>query len=185
MAERLPPGVYDTENIRLPYLPNGLEPNGIQYPNSNGEHHSRSDSNSSYLASQISGDSTINGVQGISESHRDSCGSYETNQSNQAQGLLTPYGRDRLSDLRVPNGNQDCQARNSGASEAGNKGGPFQDGENGSKSRITVVPGNVNQVEAEWIEQYEPGVYITLVALRDGTRDLKRVRFRYLILPLF
>lgn len=177
MAERLPPGVYDTENIRLPYLPNGLEPNGIQYPNSNGEHHSRSDSNSSYLASQISGDSTINGVQGISELPRDSCGSYETNQSNQAQGLLTPYGRDRLSDLRVPNGNQDCQARNSGASEAGNKGGPFQDGENGSKSRIAVVPGNVNQVEAEWIEQYEPGVYITLVALRDGTRDLKRVRF--------
>ncbi|XP_027091658.2 PH, RCC1 and FYVE domains-containing protein 1-like isoform X1 [Coffea arabica] len=177
MAERLPPGVYDTENIRLPYLPNGLEPNGIQYPNSNGEHHSRSDSNSSYLASQISGDSTINGVQGISELPRDSCGSNETNQSNQAQGLLTPYGRDRLSDLRVPNGNQDCQARNSGASEAGNKGGPFQDGENGSKSRITVVPGNVNQVEAEWIEQYEPGVYITLVALRDGTRDLKRVRF--------
>ncbi|KAL4559111.1 hypothetical protein LXL04_031244 [Taraxacum kok-saghyz] len=34
-----------------------------------------------------------------------------------------------------------------------------------------------NQVEAEWIEQYEPGVYITLLALRDGTRDLKRVRF--------
>ncbi|KAK9903687.1 hypothetical protein M0R45_001047 [Rubus argutus] len=34
-----------------------------------------------------------------------------------------------------------------------------------------------NTVDAEWIEQYEPGVYITLVALRDGTRDLKRVRF--------
>ncbi|WOK94635.1 hypothetical protein Cni_G03340 [Canna indica] len=34
-----------------------------------------------------------------------------------------------------------------------------------------------NQVEAEWIEQFEPGVYITLIALRDGTRELKRVRF--------
>ncbi|KAG6529918.1 hypothetical protein ZIOFF_012135 [Zingiber officinale] len=34
-------------------------------------------------------------------------------------------------------------------------------------------------VEAEWIEQFEPGVYITLVTLRDGARDLKRVRFRY------
>ncbi|XP_042459111.1 PH, RCC1 and FYVE domains-containing protein 1-like [Zingiber officinale] len=32
-------------------------------------------------------------------------------------------------------------------------------------------------VEAEWIEQFEPGVYITLVTLRDGARDLKRVRF--------
>uniref|UniRef100_A0A1J3EEK1 Putative E3 ubiquitin-protein ligase HERC1 n=3 Tax=Noccaea caerulescens TaxID=107243 RepID=A0A1J3EEK1_NOCCA len=37
--------------------------------------------------------------------------------------------------------------------------------------------GVVNQVEAEWIEQYEPGVYITLVALHDGLRDLRRVRF--------
>ncbi|KAG1327941.1 PH, RCC1 and FYVE domains-containing protein 1 [Cocos nucifera] len=34
-----------------------------------------------------------------------------------------------------------------------------------------------NQVEAEWIEQYEPGVYITLITLHDGTIDLKRVRF--------
>ncbi|KAL6844313.1 hypothetical protein ACP4OV_025986 [Aristida adscensionis] len=34
-----------------------------------------------------------------------------------------------------------------------------------------------NQVEAEWIEQYEPGVYLTLVSLRDGTKELKRVRF--------
>ncbi|QHO44196.1 Leucine-rich repeat receptor-like serine/threonine-protein kinase [Arachis hypogaea] len=36
---------------------------------------------------------------------------------------------------------------------------------------------NSIQIEAEWIEQYEPGVYITLVALRDRTRDLKRVCF--------
>ncbi|XP_074569865.1 PH, RCC1 and FYVE domains-containing protein 1-like [Curcuma longa] len=33
------------------------------------------------------------------------------------------------------------------------------------------------EVEAEWIEQFEPGVYLTLIALRDGTRELKRVRF--------
>ncbi|KAL3513840.1 hypothetical protein ACH5RR_026557 [Cinchona calisaya] len=177
MAERLPPGVYDTESIRLPYLPNGLEPNGIQYPNSNGERHSRSDSNSSYLASQIGGDSTVNGMQGTSELLRDSCGSNETNQSNQVPGVFTPYRKDDRSDLRVPNGNGDVQACNSGASEAENKGQLLQDGENGSKSRNAMVPGNVNQVEAEWIEQYEPGVYITLVALQDGTRDLKRVRF--------
>lgn len=57
--------------------------------------------------------------------------------------------------------------------------GHFQGGENGMKHRNLTVPTNPNQVEAEWIEQYEPGVYITLVALQDGTRDLKRVRFRY------
>ena len=32
--------------------------------------------------------------------------------------------------------------------------------------------------DAEWVEQDEPGVYITLTALPGGARDLKRVRFR-------
>ncbi|KAI3496436.1 hypothetical protein L1887_38798 [Cichorium endivia] len=35
----------------------------------------------------------------------------------------------------------------------------------------------INQVEDEWIEQFEPGVYLNLVLLNDGTRDIKRVRF--------
>lgn len=34
------------------------------------------------------------------------------------------------------------------------------------------------QVQDEWIEHYEPGVYIMLKTLSDGTWDLKRVRFR-------
>lgn len=33
--------------------------------------------------------------------------------------------------------------------------------------------------ESEWVEQDEPGVYITLTSLPGGARDLKRVRFRY------
>lgn len=33
--------------------------------------------------------------------------------------------------------------------------------------------------EGEWVEQDEPGVYITLTALPGGAKDLKRVRFRY------
>ncbi|XP_027357984.1 PH, RCC1 and FYVE domains-containing protein 1-like isoform X2 [Abrus precatorius] len=49
--------------------------------------------------------------------------------------------------------------------------------DSGLKSRNAAPAANSNQIEAEWIEQYEPGVYITLVALRDGTRELKRVRF--------
>ncbi|KAL3634916.1 PH, RCC1 and FYVE domains-containing protein 1 [Castilleja foliolosa] len=49
---------------------------------------------------------------------------------------------------------------------------------NGDVEKNSVVPGDTTQIEAEWIEQYEPGVYITLIALQDGTRDLKRVRFR-------
>jgi hypothetical protein len=39
-------------------------------------------------------------------------------------------------------------------------------------SKIARMAGTVslsgNQVQAEWIEQYEPGVYITLTTLRDA-----------------
>lgn len=35
--------------------------------------------------------------------------------------------------------------------------------------------------EAEWVEQDEPGVYITLTSQPGGAKDLKRVRFRYAI----
>lgn len=35
----------------------------------------------------------------------------------------------------------------------------------------------------EWVEQVEPGVYITLTALPGGGKDLKRVRFRYRGIP--
>jgi hypothetical protein len=39
---------------------------------------------------------------------------------------------------------------------------------------------NGRVAEAEWVEQDEPGVYITLTSLPGGGKDLKRVRFRYL-----
>lgn len=45
------------------------------------------------------------------------------------------------------------------------------------KSRNAADFFNASQAEAEWTEQYEPGVYITLIALQDGSRYLKRVRF--------
>jgi hypothetical protein len=43
----------------------------------------------------------------------------------------------------------------------------------------TRLPDSDSKHESEWVEQDEPGVYITLTALPGGTRDLKRVRFRY------
>lgn len=33
-------------------------------------------------------------------------------------------------------------------------------------------------LELEWVEQYEPGVYITFTILPSGQKGLKRVRFR-------
>lgn len=180
MAERLPPGAYDTDNMRPAYVPNGLEPNGIHFADANGEHHSRSNSiNGSSLASPSRIDSaTIKGTHGHIQILR---GTNETNSYPPSMGLLTSNGKDDHPDVRLPNGNGGIQASSDSAFEAvsGRESESFQD-RDGMKSRNSALTANSNQVEAEWIEQYEPGVYITLVALQDGTRDLKRVRFRYL-----
>ncbi|KAK8572221.1 hypothetical protein V6N13_047833 [Hibiscus sabdariffa] len=166
MAERLPPGVYDTENIRPAYLPNGLEPNGFHYPDANGEGHLRSDSiGGSFLASPTALDSTaVGGTKSPGQLHREPTGA---------------NGGDDHSDARLLNGSGGVLGGSSSLAAAVDEreSGSFGDGENGMKSRNSALVANGNQVEAEWIEQYEPGVYITLVALRDGTRDLKRVRF--------
>lgn len=37
---------------------------------------------------------------------------------------------------------------------------------------------NASDLETEWVEQDEPGVYITIRALSGGKRELRRVRFR-------
>ncbi|CAA2964153.1 PH, RCC1 and FYVE domains-containing 1-like isoform X2 [Olea europaea subsp. europaea] len=166
MAERLPPGAYDSESIKLAYLPNGAEPNGIHYTGANVERNSRSDTiNSSYMASHLGIDSTTaNRI----------CN--ESKSGAQGLGFSAINGMNERSDVRLPNGCEDVQAYRNSAESINTKASVPQDGENVLKSRNSV-PGNASQIEAEWIEQYEPGVYITLVALRDGTRDLKRVRF--------
>ncbi|KAF2296569.1 hypothetical protein GH714_000268 [Hevea brasiliensis] len=81
-------------------------------------------------------------------------------------------------DTRLPNGGGGIQSISTVTDSVdGRESRSLHDGETGVRSRGTSLVASSNQVEAEWIEQYEPGVYITLMALHDGTRDLKRVRF--------
>ena len=48
-----------------------------------------------------------------------------------------------------------------------------------TSSRDDVSISNASELEVtEWIIQDEPGVYITVRELADGTRELRRVRFR-------
>uniref|UniRef100_A0A9I9CTZ0 Uncharacterized protein n=1 Tax=Cucumis melo TaxID=3656 RepID=A0A9I9CTZ0_CUCME len=169
MAERLPPGVYDAEKMRSVHLSNGLESNGGYHLSMNGERHSRSDSVSSYsCASPTASEAAAwQGSYGTAHSYRELSGANES----------THQDRIDSRDSRLPN-NGGAQPVSSSASMAavGKDSDSLQDGDNNSKAKTSPVV-NATQVEAEWIEQYEPGVYITLVALRDGTRDLKRVRF--------
>ncbi|KAH9317812.1 hypothetical protein KI387_019581 [Taxus chinensis] len=42
---------------------------------------------------------------------------------------------------------------------------------------LSVSASNVSDQEMEWVEEDEPGVYITIRSLPDGSRELRRVRF--------
>lgn len=177
MAERLPPGAYDSESIRLACLPNDLDRDSVPYLETNGERCSRSDSiNSSNFISPVGLETgSVNGADGPTELPKD-LARCNGNSSSNSQAL-TPNEREDFPDHKLPNNNGGVQGGNSVLYGPDKESGHFQGGENGMKNRNLTVPANPNQVEAEWIEQYEPGVYITLVALQDGTRDLKRVRF--------
>ncbi|KAK8454472.1 hypothetical protein SEVIR_5G461800v4 [Setaria viridis] len=72
---------------------------------------------------------------------------------------------------QITNGHNGLLASN-GPSSVRNKTSHAEVGKNGSR-----LPDAESCHEAEWVEQDEPGVYITLTALPGGARDLKRVRF--------
>lgn len=154
MAEMLPPGAYDASIMRAVYLPNGLEPNGIQHSEANGPKYSDSVESSQFSSSGAK-PATLSVAQSFDKVSRDV---FRSNGSEHRDaGLLN--GGDGVNQIK--------------ASDPG----PVHDGDASTRSRNSALADDGNQVEAEWIEQYEPGVYITLVALKDGTRDLKRVRF--------
>lgn len=46
-----------------------------------------------------------------------------------------------------------------------------------SRDEASVSISNGSDMENEWVEEDEPGVYITIRQLADGTRELRRVRF--------
>lgn len=47
---------------------------------------------------------------------------------------------------------------------------------------LSVSVSNASDQEREWVEEDEPGVYITIRALPGGMRELRRVRFRLVLL---
>ena len=52
---------------------------------------------------------------------------------------------------------------------------------NVSSVNQTLTNGSKAQTGKEWVVHDEPGVYITLSSLPSGGNELKRVRFRYVI----
>ncbi|KAF5774462.1 putative brevis radix (BRX) domain-containing protein [Helianthus annuus] len=66
---------------------------------------------------------------------------------------------------------------------------PTQEGENEDSDTSDPEDDSddnvAEQVDAEWAEQCAPGVFVTLMILRDGTKDIQRVHFRYYFNILF
>lgn len=44
---------------------------------------------------------------------------------------------------------------------------------------------NVSDVDNEWVEEDEPGVYITIRVLPGGSKELRRVRFRLVTITTY
>lgn len=134
MAERLPPGVFDTKPVRPVYL-----------------------------STSISAQDSSNSISTPSEKPNNSIDELF---AGRAPPMYRTGMRHSILDTKETERFQL------------NLGGSQNSTPNPNAAGPPSVNSNSGQVEAEWIEQYEPGVYLTLVALVDGTRELKRVRFR-------
>ncbi|KAL8170535.1 hypothetical protein V2J09_022339, partial [Rumex salicifolius] len=78
------------------------------------------------------------------------------------------------------------QSYNAGSRGHGTGGGPRTETSSVDASRTTISSideeasvsvSNASDLETEWVEQDEPGVYITIRQIADGSRELRRVRF--------
>jgi len=179
MAERLPPdqGAYDGSEAKQAHVPNGIEMYASIYTSMNGIHQPRNEPVSAVSTPSLNMGRALH-TNGISSHHKPP-GSISENSEVSAHSLRVsgPPDVENLN-RRGHSSSDEMLSASSRADDSSSKDArSLLNGEDGYKSRSAVsIPSN--QVQGEWIEQYEPGVYITLTTLRDGTRDLKRVRFR-------
>lgn len=83
---------------------------------------------------------------------------------NDAGALASTPKLSSISGMKTETSSIDGSARTSSSREADRSG------------ELSVS--NASDMETEWVEQDEPGVYITVRSLPGGARELRRVRFR-------
>ncbi|PKA51694.1 Ultraviolet-B receptor UVR8 [Apostasia shenzhenica] len=158
MAERLPQGIHEGDPQQLVFIQNGRDANSL--------HHYDTSNRQPAPENGLSGQNTQKRISDTIGAANDTRNHVGDNLNGSASDMNNEH---------ISNGVQErISSCRSGYLDSNNSKS-FQSTENGTKSISPTSTDNI--IEAEWIEQYEPGVYITLMALRDGTRDLKRVRF--------
>jgi hypothetical protein len=178
MAERLPldQGVYDGSEAKPLHIPNGIEMHGSVYSSLNGIHQPRNESISAVSTPSLNPGWPLH-PNGIPSQHKSSGSISENGEVSAYNHRVSDHHDVENSHRRARISSDEILNASSRADDSSKDVRSLLNGEDGYTSRSTVsLPSN--HVQAEWIEQYEPGVYITLMTLRDGTRDLKRVRFR-------
>lgn len=106
--------------------------------------------------------------------------------SNPISNTSTDQLNDQLTYQEPDSNGLNFRLLSNGSSTASNRSsGPTRQGhsESATKNGSRTKEGD-SRNDSQWVEQDEPGVYITLTALPGGDKDLKRVRFRYVCLYL-
>ena len=177
MAERLPPD--DGNDAKQSQFPNGIESHASIYSSMDLDsvHQSRNESINALNVPSLNTGRSLH-PNGISGQQR-SPGVNENNEVSAHRHRVSSPHDGALSNRRAHSSSSDELFASSrrAADSASMDTMSLQNGEDGYRSRGTLSLSST-EVKAEWIEQYEAGVYITLTTLLDGTRDLKRVRFR-------
>ncbi|KAF8096635.1 hypothetical protein N665_0305s0054 [Sinapis alba] len=89
--------------------------------------------------------------------------------ASDSSGLATTPKLSSISGTKTETSSVVGSARSSGSSR--------EEEEEDAEHSEEVSVSNASDNETEWVEQDEAGVYITIRALPDGTRELRRVRF--------
>ncbi|KAL5822415.1 hypothetical protein ACOSQ4_020315 [Xanthoceras sorbifolium] len=87
----------------------------------------------------------------------------QSHQCYDSAGLASTPKLSSISGAKTKTSSVDGSARTSSSREADRSG------------ELSIS--NASDIETEWVEQDEPGVYITIRALPGGARELRRVRF--------
>lgn len=90
----------------------------------------------------------------------------QSRQYYESGGLNSTPKVSSASAAKIETSSIDASARSSSSREIDHSG------------ELSVSISNASDIETEWVEQDEPGVYITIRILPNGARELRRVRFR-------
>lgn len=80
--------------------------------------------------------------------------------------------------LETDSNGSSVQLLSNGSSTANNQSSTLSKSSQLDSAKNGKIKETESRQEAEWVEQDEPGVYITLTSQPGGAKDLKRVRFR-------